>query len=156
MNGEGLLVGIATVAVVVAGFAAIAPGVAPDAARWTAGHRLRLRAIVSTSFNVTFEALLPAVLFPALGSERPTLVLASTLVFGYLLFVVAIRGWQMVRAGGFRSRAAQVMLAAGPVATALFGLNAIVFVSVTAYGLALLLQLSVAAISFYSLLAGSD
>jgi hypothetical protein len=156
MPGEALLIGIATVAVVVAGFAAIAPGIAPDAATWTTGRRIRLRAIVSTSFNVTFESLLPAVLFPALGNERATLVLASALVFGYLLFVVVIRGRQMLRAGAFRARPAQIMFIAGPAATALFGLNAVAFVSLTAYGLALLVQLSVAAISFYSLLAGSD
>jgi hypothetical protein len=156
MPGEALLIGIATVAVVVAGFAAIAPGIAPDASRWTAGHRLRLRAIVSTSFNVTFEALLPAVLFPAVGSERDTLVLASAIVFAYLLFVVVIRARQMLRTGALRARPAQIMFVAGPAATALFGLNAIAFVSLTAYGLALLIQMSVAAISFYSLLAGSD
>jgi len=156
MEGEGLLVGMATVAVVVAGFAAIAPGVSPDASGWTAGHRLRLRAIVSTSFNVTFESLLPVVLFPAVGSERISLVLASALVFAYLLIVVLIRARQMLRAGASRSRAAQVMFVAGPAATALFGLNAVVFASLTAYGLALLIQLSVAALSFYSLLAGGD
>ena len=156
MEGEGLLVGIATVAVVVAGFAAIAPGVSPDAARWTAGHRLRLSAIVSTSFNVTFESLLPVVLFPAIGSERASLVLASAVVFAYLLFVILIRARQMLRAGALRSRPAQIMMVAGPAATALFGLNALVFGSLTAYGLALLIQLSVAALSFYSLLAGGD
>jgi len=37
MRGEALLVGIATVAVVVAGFAAIAPGLASDVSEWTAG-----------------------------------------------------------------------------------------------------------------------
>ena len=152
MQGEGLLVGTATVAVVVAGFAAIAPGVSPDASRWTAGHRLRLRAIVSTSFNVTFVSLLPVVLFPALASERGALVLASAIVFAYLLFVIVIRARQMFRAGAFRSRLTQVMIVAGPVATALFGLNAILLMSLTAYGLALLIQLSVAALSFYSLL----
>ncbi len=156
MPGEALLIGIATVAGVVAGFAAIAPGVAPDAAQWTASHRIRQRAIVSTSFNVTFESLLPVVLFPALGSERGALVLASAIVFVYLLFVIVIRGRQMVRAGGWRTRPGLIMFLAGPTATALFGLNALVFASLTAYGLALLLQLSVAAISFYSLLAGGD
>jgi hypothetical protein len=156
MPGEALLIGIATVAVVVAGFAAIAPGVAPDRARWTASHRLRLRAIVSTSFNVTFESLLPVALFPALNGERGALVLASAIVFAYLLFVVVIRGRQMLRAGPLRSRPAQVMFIAGPTATLLFGLNAIALMSLTAYALALLLQLSVAAISFYSLLAESD
>jgi hypothetical protein len=156
VQGEGLLVGMATVAVVVAGFAAIAPGVSPDASGWTAGHRLRLRAIVSTSFNVTFESLLPVVLFPALGSERASLVLASAIVFGYLLIVVLIRARQMLRTSVFRSRPAQIMFVAGPAATALFGLNALLFASLTAYGLALMIQLSVAALSFYSLLAGGD
>jgi hypothetical protein len=155
MQDEALLIGIATVAVVVAGFAAIAPGMAPDASRWTSSHRLRLRAIVSTSFNVTFESLLPVVLFAALG-ERTSLVLASGIVFVYLLFVVLVRAWQMLRAGAFRSRPTQIMFVAGPAATALFGLNAVVFVSLTAYGLALLIQLSVAALSFYSLLGASD
>lgn len=156
MRGEALLIGIATVAVVVAGFAAIAPGLASDAAHWTAGHRIRLRGIVSTSFNVTFESLLPAVLFPALGDERSTLVLASAIVFAYLLFIVGVRFRQLRRAGALGTRPAQLRVAAGVVATALFGLNAIVFVSLTAYGLALLFQLSVAALSFYTLLSGSS
>jgi hypothetical protein len=156
MQGEGLLIGIATVAVVVAGFAAIAPGVSPDASRWTASHRIRLRAIVSTSFNVTFESLLPVVLFPALGTERASLVLASAIVFAYLLIVVLVRARQMLRTGALRSRLTQIMYVAGPAATALFGLNALAFASMTAYGLALLIQLSVAALSFYTLLAGAD
>lgn len=156
MTGEALLIGIATVAVVVAGFAAIAPGIAPDASHWTAGHRIRLRAIVSTSFNVTFEALLPAVLFPAFSDERATIVVASALVFAYLAFVIGIRSVQLWRADALRSLPARLTVAAGVGATVLFGLNALVFVSLTAYGLALLLQLAVAAITFYSLLAGSD
>jgi hypothetical protein len=96
------------------------------------------------------------VLFPALGSERTSLVLASGLVFAYLLVVVVIRARQMRRAGALGSRPAQIMFLAGPAATALFGLNALAFASLTAYGLALLIQLSVAALSFYSLLAGGD
>ena len=156
MTGEVLLIGIATVAVVVAGFASVLPGIAPDAAQWTAGHRIRRRAIVSTSFNVTFESLLPAVLFPAFDDERATLVTASAVVFAYLLLVIGVRFVQLQRAGAFRSRPAQLTLVAGVGATALFGLNALLFVSLTAYGLALLIQMSVAAVTFYSLLAGSD
>jgi hypothetical protein len=156
MPGEALLIGIATVAVVVAGFAAIVPGIAPDGAQWTVAHRIRRRAIVSTSFNVTFEALLPAVLFPAFNDERATLVTASALVFAYVLGVIGVRSVQLSRAGALRGLPARLSVAAGFGATALFGLNALVFVSLTAYGLALLIQLSVAAITFYSLLAGSD
>jgi hypothetical protein len=156
MPGEALLIGIATVAVVVAGFAAIAPGPASDGSPWTTGQRIRLRGIVSTSFNVTFESLLPAVLFPALHGERATLVVSSVLVFVYLLFVISVRARQIYRAGALRARWAQLVFAAGVLATALFGLNALVFVSLTAYALALCIQLSVSAISFYSLLAGSE
>jgi hypothetical protein len=156
MPGEALLIGIATIAVVVAGFAAIAPGSAPDASRWTAGHRIRLRAIVSTSFNVTFESLLPVVLFPAIADGRQTLVISSALVFMYLLFIVAVRLTQIIRAGAFRSRSTQITIAGGLASTSLFGLNALLFASLTVYALALCIQLSVSAISFYSLLAGSD
>ena len=99
MPGEALLIGIATIAVVVAGFAAIAPALASDRAAWTIGQRYRLRAIVLTSFNVTFESLLPAVLFPALDDVRTTLVVASALVFWYALFVIVVRTRQVVRAG---------------------------------------------------------
>ena len=156
MPGEALLIGIATVAVVVAGFAAIAPGLAPERSPWSAAQRFRVRAIVSTSFNVTFEALLPVVLFPALTDERTTLALASALAFGYLVFVVGLRTRQLLQTGALRVRWAQVGMAAGYGATALFGLNALVFGSLTAYGLALCIQLLVSAISFYSLVAGSD
>ncbi len=48
------------------------------------------------------------------------------------------------------------VVASGFTATALFGLNALVFASLTVYALALCIQLSVAAISFYSLAAGAD
>lgn len=153
MPGEALLIGIATVAVVVAGFAAIAPGLASDRSAWTDGQRYRLRGIVSTSFNVTFESLLPAVLYPAVADERGTLVLSSAVVFVYALFVIAVRGRQAIRAGLIRRRWSQFIVVAGVTATTLFGLNALVFGSLTVYALGLCIQLSVAAISFYSLLA---
>lgn len=157
MPGEALLIGIATVAVVVAGFAAIAPGLGGAASPAATVRRIRVRAIVSTSFNVTFEALLPVVLFPAIAEERRTLVISSALVFVYLVvFVISVRTMQMLRTGAFRSRWAQITFVAGTSATALFGLNAALFGSLTAYGLALCIQLSVAAVSFYSLVASSD
>jgi hypothetical protein len=149
--GEVLLIGIATVAVVVAGFAAIAPGLAPDAASWTDRHRIRLRGIVSTSFNVTFESLLPVALFPAIGDERTTIVVASALVFAYLLVVVLVRLRQLLRADALHGAATFLLVVAGLTSTALFGLNAVAFGSVTPYALGLLIQLSVSAISFYSL-----
>ncbi len=156
MPGEALLVGIATIAVVVAGFAAIAPGLASDRAGWTVGQRYRLRGIVSTSFNVTFESLLPAVLFPALNDARTTLVVSSALVFVYALFVISVRYRQLVQAGVPWVRWTQFIVASGITATTLFGLNALLFASLTVYALALCIQLSVAAISFYSLAASAE
>lgn len=157
MPGEALLIGIATVAVVVAGFAAIAQGLAPGGPPPSNAQRYRVRAIVSTSFNVTFESLLPVVLFPALADERQTLVISSALVFGYLvIFVIGVRTRQLLQTGALRTRWAQLAFVAGIGATTLFGLNALAFGSLTAYGLALCIQLSVAAISFYSLVAASN
>ena len=156
MPGEALLIGIATIAVVVAGFAAIAPGLGSDRAGWTFGQRYRLRGIVSTSFNVTFESLLPAVLFPAINDTRATIVVSSAVVFVYALFVIGVRGRQLIRSGVPWVRWTQFVVAPGFTATTLFGLNALVFASLTVYALALCIQLSVAAISFYSLAAGAE
>ena len=156
MPGEALFVGIATIAVVVAGFAAIAPGLASDRAGWTAGQRYRLRGIVSTSFNVTFESLLPAVIFPAFNDARTTLVVSSAIVFVYAVFVISVRARQLVKAAIPWVAWTRFVVGMGVTATALFGLNALVFASVTAYALALCIQLSVAAISFYSLAAAAE
>ncbi len=156
MPGEALLIGIATIAVVVAGFAAIAPGLASDRAGWTVGQRYRLRGIVSTSFNVTFESLLPAVIFPALNDARATIVLSSAIVFVYALFVISVRSRQLIQSGMPWVRWTRFVVASGITATTLFGLNALVFASLTVYALALCTQLSVAAISFYSLAAGAE
>jgi hypothetical protein len=154
--GEALLIGIATVAVVVAGFAAIAPGIGPERAQWTAAQRFRLRGIVWTSFNVTFESLLPAVLFPALDEPRSSILISSAVVFVYAVVVISVRSRQLLQTGALRRRWSQVNLAAGITATTLFGLNALVLASLTAYTLALCIQLSVAAISFYTLLTGPE
>ena len=156
MPGEALLIGIATIAVVVAGFAAIAPGLGSDRAGWTAGQRFRLRGIVSTSFNVTFESLLPAVIFPALNDAHTTIVVSSAIVFVYALFVISVRSRQLIQAGTPWVRWTQFVVVSGITATTLFGLNALVFASLTVYALALCIQLVVAAISFYSLAASAE
>jgi hypothetical protein len=49
-----------------------------------------------------------------------------------------------------------VLFSLGPTATALFWLNALVFASVAVYALALCVQLSVAVISFYSLVSAAQ
>jgi hypothetical protein len=153
MPGEALLIGIAQLAVVIAGFTAITSALAPPGGAWSPGQRIRQRAIVSTSFNVMFESLLPLVAYYALGDARRALVLASAAVTLYVLFVIAARGRQFARAGALRTRGTLVMLGASTMSGSLFALNALMFGSVAPYALGLCLQLSVAAISFYTLVA---
>ena len=118
--------------------------------------RLRQRAIVSTSFNVVFEALAPLITFAWLGDERSAIVVASLGVAIYATGIVLYRGRQFVRAGGYRTSAGLVLFAAGPTATLMFWANALVFASLAVYALALCIQLSVAVISFYSLVSAAD
>lgn len=156
MTGEALFIGIATIAVVIAGFTGITSGLAGPGEGWDPGQRIRQRAIVSTSFNVTFESMVPLVLFAMTANERMSIVVASAGVALYALAVVVVRARQMLRAGAFSSRAAQLLFVTGPLATALFAANAIYFMSEGVFALALLVQLSVAAVSFYSLVSSTS
>ena len=147
---------IATIAVVIAGFTAVTSTLIPAGGTWSPQQRLRQRAIVSTSFNVMFEALVPVIGFAWLGDERSALVVASAGVAVYTTGIVLWRGRQVIRAGGYRTRAGMVLFAAGPTAALLFAANALVFASLAVYALALCIQLSVAAISFYTLISAAQ
>jgi len=103
-----LLLGIAQIAVVIAGFTAVTAALTPPGGSWSPDHRIRQRAIVSTSFNDAFH---------------------------------------------IRSR--QLLFVLGPLACLLFASNAIVFASVALYSVALLVQLSVAVVSFYSVVSAA-
>jgi len=155
MPGDALLIGIAQLAIVVAGFTAISATLLPGGSKWSPAQGIRLRTIVSTSFNVAFESLLPLIVFPALADERNSLVLSSTLIAVYLTVVVLIRTRQTVRAQALHMRATQLILAAAVGSIVLFALDALVYGSLTVYALALCVQLSVAAISFYSLVSAA-
>ena len=156
MPGEALFLGIATIAVAVAGFTAVTSTLVPPNGSWSPTMRIRQRAIVSTSFNVVFEALALLIIYAWLGDLHAALVVASAGVAVYATGVVLYRGRQFVRAGGYRTRSSLVLFAAGPTATLLFAANALVFASVAVYALALCVQLSVAVISFYTLVSAAQ
>ena len=156
MLGEALLIGIATVAVVVAGFTGLTSTLAPSGDAWPPAMRIRQRAIVSTSFNVVFEALAPPIVFAWNGEERAAIAIASAGVAAYATAVVIWRGRQLVRAGGALARTTLVLFALGPTAALLFWANAFVFSSIAIYALALCIQLSVAVVSFYSLVSAAQ
>jgi hypothetical protein len=156
MPGELLLVGIAQIAVVTAGFTAVTAALAHPRGSWSPGPRIRQRASGSSSFKVMFEALLPLIVFEWLADARAAVVLASAAVALWVTFVVVTRARQLLRAGGPRTRSAVVLFVAGPLACLLFAGNAVIVGSVALYALALCVQLSVAVISFYTLVAAAS
>ncbi len=156
MPSEALLLAIATLAVAVAGFTAVTSSLVPPGGSWQPAMRIRQRAIVSTSFNVMFESLAPSIAFAWLGVVHDALVVASLCVAVYATGIVVWRGRQFIRAGSYRTRSALVLFSLGPTATVLFWANAAVFASVAVYALALCIQLSVAVISFYSLVSAAQ
>jgi hypothetical protein len=156
MPGEALLVGIATIAVAIAGFTAVTSTLTPPGGSWSPAMRVRQRGIVSTSFNVVFEALAPLILFAWLDDVHSAFVIASAGVAVYTAVIVAMRARQFLRAGSTRTPSTMLLMALGPTACLLFALNALAFESLAVYTLALCVQLSVAVISFYSLVSAAQ
>jgi hypothetical protein len=147
------LVGIASMAAVIAGFAAVTAALTPPEGAWGPVERIRQRAIVSTSFNVMFEALLLVIVFVWLEDLGQAIILSSTLVALYAGWIVVTRGRQLYHAGGLRTWNGRLLFVPGITAFLLFAANALLLVSVAAYALALCIQLSVAVVSFYQLVA---
>jgi hypothetical protein len=156
MEGEALLLTIALAAVAVAGFTAVTATLKPPGGAWHPVMRLRQRAIVSTSFNVMFESFAPSIVFFGTGDARTSVVVASAGVAAYATAIVIWRGRQLLRAGGSMTRTAILLFSLGPTATLLFWANALVFGSIAIYALALCIQLSVAVVSFYSLVSAAE
>ena len=153
---EGLLLGIAQIAVVIAGFTAVTSALTPPGGSWSTDQRIRQRAIVSTSINVLFESLLHVIAFAWFEDARTALVLSSVAVAVYTGLVVAMRARQFLRTDALHTRSGRLLFVLGPLACLLFAANAIAFASVAAYAAALCIQLSVAVLSFYSVVAAAS
>jgi len=155
VSGQELLFGIVQVAVVVAGFTAVTAALTPPGGSWSPDQRIRQRAIVSTSFNVVFEGLLGIIALAWFADARLAIVLSSAAVAVYTIWVVATRARQFLKTNAFHTRSGQLLFILGPLACLLFVANAIVFASVAIYALALCVQLSVAVLSFYSVVSAA-
>ena len=94
--------------------------------------------------------------FAWLGDVHSALVVASAGVAVYATGIVIWRGRQFIRAGAYRTRSAWCSSRSGPPRPLLFAANALVFASVAVYALALCVQLSVAVISFYTLVSAAQ
>jgi hypothetical protein len=112
-----------------------------------------VRVIVSTSFNVAFESVVPLIAALILGGGHSAVQVASLVTGIYVLCIVALRGRQILQTRAIRLRPAQVMVVTGLLSVSLFLLNAVLFVSIGVYALAMCFQLGTAAVSFYSLIA---
>jgi hypothetical protein len=156
MPEEALLLTIATVSSVVAGFTAVTAAMVPSGGSWSVEERIRQRAIVSTSFNVVFEALLPVIAFAWLADASQAIVLSSAVVTVWAAWVVGTRARQFYRAGAFDNWRGRLLAVPGVTALLLFAANAIVLHSLAIYALALCVQLSVAAMSFYQLVSAAS
>jgi len=152
MPSEALLLGIAQLGAVVAGFTAVTAVLQPQGGSWSPALRIRHRSIVSTSFNVMFEALVPVIVFAWLADVRSSMVVSSAGVAVYVGWVVALRVRQFVRTGAIHSRSGRVLLLIAAAAFGLFAAN-VLLASVAVYALALCVQLAVAVVSFYTLVA---
>jgi hypothetical protein len=152
MPSEALLLGIASIGAVVAGFTAVTAVLQPPGGSWSPALRIRHRSIVSTSFNVMFEALVPLIVFAWLADVRSSMVVSSAGVAVYVGCVVVLRLRQFVRTGAIRTRSGKVLLLIAAAAFGLFAAN-VLSASVALYALALCVQLGVAVVSFYTLVA---
>ena len=156
MLDEALLLGIASIAVAVAGFTAVTAALTPPGGSWSAAHRIRQRAIVSTSFNVVFEGLLGVIALAWFADAHAALVLTSAAVAVYTAWVLWTRARQFLKTDAFHTRSGKLLFVLGPLSCVLFASNAIVFASVAVYAAALCIQLSVAVLSFYSVVAAAS
>ena len=116
MPSEGLLLGIAQIAVVIAGFTAVTSALTPPGGSWSTDQRIRQRAIVSTSINVLFESLLPVIAFAWFEDARTALVLSSVAVAVYTGLVVAMRARQFLRTDALHTRSGRLLFVLGPLA----------------------------------------
>ena len=84
MEGEGLLLTLAQIGVVVAGFAGVAASVHQ---RWTASDRVHFQILVVASLAIMFFALLPPILFYVTHDAPLSVGLASA---GYGLYLAQV------------------------------------------------------------------
>jgi hypothetical protein len=144
---EVLLVGIATLAVTLAGFAGVVAVFRQDDS-WTDVHAFRLRILVRNSLAVMFLALLPLVFFAGFGDERAAIGAASSSAAVWMLISIVQLQRQWLRIARFTALANLTSSVIAWLATALFVVNAVWLDRAWPYVAALCLVLLTAALAF--------
>ena len=145
MEGEGLLLAFAQIAVIVAGFAGVAASLRQS---WTASERVQFQILVVASLAIMFFALLPPILFYVTHDAQVSLRLASA---GYGLYTAQIvtRRVRAFRRARIAQRAPMWTLVVGAtVALLLMLLNVAFLGSAGIHALGLLPGLYVATVEF--------
>lgn len=155
MHGEALLLGIAQIAIVTAGFASLASVFRRDAGHWTPWHAVRLRGLVTATLSATMFSLLALVLYAAVADEGRTFAIASALMTLYIGVIMVVRERQMARAHVVRVRMNAFLLLGFATILVVSAANALWWASLAGLATALSIELLMAFVLFYSLLAES-
>lgn len=149
---DAVLIGIAQLAVTIAGFAGVV-AVFRQGPDWTAIQSLRLRVLVQSSLGVMFMGLVPSVFRSAFGDEVLAIRWSSGLAAVWIALTLIELQLQVrrTRALPILSRANLISLAPAVIALILFAVNAVV-VDPTRYVAGLLLVLLSASVAFQRLI----
>lgn len=155
MRGEGLLLGIAQIAIVTAGFAGLASAFRRETGNWTQWHAVRLRGLVTATLSATILSLLPPLLYAALADEGRAFAIASGLMAVYIGVIMVVRERQMSQAHVVRVRMNAFLLTGFAAILVVSIANALWWASLAGFAAALIIELLMAFVLFYSLLAES-
>jgi hypothetical protein len=144
---EGVLLGVAQLAVALAGFAGVV-AVFRSEGDWTELQAFRLSVLVRNSLGVMFMALLPLVFFAVYGSAPTAIGIASGSSAVWMLLTVVQLQRQWLRFGAFRTWPNLTSTTLAVLATALFVVNAVWLDTAWPYVAALCLVLLTAALAF--------
>lgn len=145
MQGEGVLLALAQIGIIVASLAGVAATLRTD---WTPADRIRFQVLVVASVAIMFFTLLPPILFSISHDESLSVRISSA---GYLLYVAQVMARRVVAFRRARTplRAYVWTLVVGPtLVIVLMALNTAVWASPGVHALGMLPGLYVAMAQF--------
>ena len=153
MSAEPLLLAIAQIAIVIAGFAGLSSAFKGDGAHWTAFHDLRVRQLVSLGSVVAISALAPSLLFAQTHNESLTIRLAAGGMVLTLVVVSAFRLPHIRRVGGHCTLVGMLTPLAAVTSIGVLVLTALGVLGVAGYAAGLMLPLVMNLVTFYGLVS---
>lgn len=156
MSGEGLLLGMAQIAIVTAGFASLASALRRESGTWTSWHGVRLRGLVTSSLSATMLSLLPLLLYAVTADEQISFTVASGVMAAYIATIMIVRERQMLRARVARGRLNVFLLSAFIAILAISISNVVWWRSLGGFAVSVSIELLMAFLLFYTLLAESS